>query len=385
MNLLTPARLVLCSWLLIAATGFVPIEIYGRLKLANILDVLLCCVFLGSLLIFFARGRDLIRVGPLSIAFLFFSLSWIPGLAFSDNVNYHLERYCLWLLLAIAVQVSFVLPKVECSFVKNDFFFKYSALFLSVIVIFAYVVIGKTEYGRVTLPSIEHGALAYRYVEDVGLLPDPNVFSYGLIFIYFLSLRYERPKLVTLSILLLGLILIGSRSALLAFIVVSGIWLNIAYKARGVKLLFVLIPIAIFGSLLVDFSQFDIVERFKNPENYVERAGAWNAFANDYFSSGINVIFGFGFGAARSGGDPHNFYISTLYDGGIVAFFCLLFVYYAAFRYVFKELRGTSKHVGNAMLCFNLLIGLFYWQDQMFFVPFFGIWLMSDFKVAKVR
>lgn len=384
MNLLTPARLVLFAWLLIAATGFVPVEISGRLKLANILDVLLCCVFLGTFLIFLARGRALIRVSRLSIAFFFLSLSWIPGLAFSESMDYELERFCLWLLLAIAVQVAFILPKVEYSLVKGSFFFKSSALLLSVVVIVTYVIIGKTEYGRVTLPSIEQGALVYRYVENVGLLPDPNVFSYGLIFIYFLALRYERPKLTTLSILVIALILIGSRSALLAFIVVSGIWLSIVDKAMSQRFLLI-IPVAIVGSLLVDFSQFDIVERFKNPENYAERAGAWSAFFNDYSSSGLKVIFGFGFGAARASGDPHNFYISTFYDGGIIALLCLLFVYYSAFRHVFKELSGASKHVANAMLCFNLLIGLFYWQNQMFFVPFFGVWLMSAFMVAKAR
>jgi len=34
------------------------------------------------------------------------------------------------------------------------------------------------------------------------------------------------------------------------------------------------------------------------------------------------------------------------------------------------------------MLVFNLLIGLFYWQDQMFFVPFLLIWLLSIYKGA---
>lgn len=383
MNVLTPAKLVQHAWLLMAATGFAPVEIYERLKIANILDVLLCCIFVGSFLILWANGRASIRVSRLSIAFLFYSLSWLPGLAFSENIDYVLERYYLWLVLAVAVQVAFILPKLEYPVEQKNLLFKRSALLLSIIVIFTYVVIGKTEYGRVTLPSIEQGALVYRYVEGVGLLPDPNVFSYGLIFIYFLSLRYETPKPVTLFILALALILIGSRSALLAFFVVSGAWLGIANRKASAKLLFVILPLAIFGFLSVDLSQFDIVERFQNPENYSERAIVWSAFFNDYLSSDLRVIFGFGFGAARSLGDPHNFYISTLYNGGIAAIFCLIFVYHSAFRYVFKELSGASKHVANAMLCFNLLIGLFYWQDQMFFVPFFGIWLMSAIRSTK--
>lgn len=380
MNVLTPAKLVLHAWLLMAATGFAPAEVSGRLKLANIMDLLLFCVFVGTLLILWTGRRASIRVSRLSIAFLFYSLSWLPGLAFTENLDYALERYSLWLLLAMTVQVAFILPKLEYSLEQKGLFFKYSTLLLSITVIVAYAVIGTTEYGRVTLPSIEQGALVYRYVEDVGLLPDPNVFSFGLIFIYFISLRHESPKPVTLSILAFALVLIGSRSALLSFLAVSGIWLGMTNMKMGVKLLLVILPVALFGLLSIDLSQIDIIERFRNPDNYVERAGAWSAFFDDYLSFGIKLIFGLGFGVARSIGDPHNFYLSTLYNGGVAALICLIFVYHSAFRYVLKELSGASKHVANAMLCFNLLIGLFYWQDQMFFVPFFGIWLISATK-----
>jgi len=159
-------------------------------------------------------------------------------------------------------------------------------------------------------------------------------------------------------------------------------WFLVEYKFRKTYLpIFAVILVGFISA--ITFFQTDILKRFQNPENYIERYSMWLSLLDAYLSSGMNILWGNGFGSARSElGDPHNLYLSVLYDGGFLALPCLFLVYFASFRYVTINFSSRERSSAYMMLVFNLLIGLFYWQDQMFFVPFLLIWLLSIYKGA---
>lgn len=252
-----------------------------------------------------------------------------------------------------------------------------SVSIISLIIIISYIALGVTDYGRVTLPGTEDGAWVYRYKDGIGLLPDPNVLSYGLCFLFLISIAYSGFRWVVFLLFFSALLLVGSRSALISFSIafLYCIYIRTSSAKKYILIFFLLIPAGI-GVAYFIFPK--IFERFTNPENYIERSVTWMSLFENYISGGLNVFFGYGFASARSDfGDPHNFYLSVLYDGGLLAFICLFFVYFSAFKYVAAVFEVNSKAVANSILIFNIFIGFFYWQDQMFFLPFLLIWLLS--------
>lgn len=378
----TPIKNILVLWLLMAAVGFYPIVIIGRIKLNNVLDLLLLFISLAMFLILINRIKISFKTREMSLVFIIFLISWIPGFAFSNNLDFLLQRYLIFGSMTVVVILLFLLPKPEKPLLANGCVWVVAIFFISALLVLSYIAIGVTEYGRVTIPGYDNGVLVYRYVDGVGLLPDPNVLSYGLGFIYILSLAYTGFRPIIFGWLALALLLVGSRSALLSLFIAMSYWFIIEYKFRKTYLpIFAVILVGFISA--ITFFQADILKRFQNPENYIERYSMWLSLLDAYLSSGMNILWGNGFGSARSElGDPHNLYLSVLYDGGFLALPCLFLVYFASFRYVTINFSSRERNSAYVMLVFNLLIGLFYWQDQMFFVPFLLIWLLSIYKGA---
>ncbi|GEM_PF-2792592 len=379
----SPIKYVLFSWLFVAAIGFYPISIWGRLKLNNILDFVLLLTVLFVFLISIGRIKVTLRSVALPVIFFAFLVSWIPGFGFSNNLGFSLYRYLVFATMAFATIFLFMLPRPEVPLIGYRNAWVFVVCFISALLIFALISIGMTEHGRVTIPGYENGVMVYRYAEGVGLLPDPNVLSYGLGFAYILSLAYSGFRTITFVWFVLAILIVGSRSALLSLIVAIGFWLFLEDKFRKAYLP-VLTVVSVLLFVIVKFFSDGVLERFKNPEYYVERYSMWLTLLDEYFSSGMSMFFGNGYGSARVAiGDPHNLYLSVLYDGGVLALTCLFFVYASSFRYAAINLSLRERNVAYVMLVFNLLIGLFYWQDQMFFVPFLSIWVLANYKAPQ--
>lgn len=389
MILYSPIRVVMSFWMALAALGFYPVVIYGRVKINNILDIILFCSIIFVFLISMGRIKISFREkGGVSLAFILLSMCWIPGFLLSNNLSFALERYLVFGLMAAAVIFLFWLPRPKKPIFSSGNTWVFIVFVISSLLVISYFSIGVTEYGRVTMPGFEGDSLGYRYVDGVGLLPDPNVLSYGLGLIYIFSLAYSGFRPFIFAVLVLALLFVGSRSALVSFFLAMSFWIFIEGRRDRLFFIFFMVFVFIISFIffIFDFFGSNVLARFTNPEYYTERFNRWFELWNAYVASGFGVLFGNGFGSARDEfGDPHNFYLAALYDGGMLALVSLFFVYFSVFRYIVIDLCARERSVAYAMLIFNFLIGLFYWQDQIFFVPFFLIWIISIYKRRALK
>ena len=190
----------------------------------------------------------------------------------------------------------------------------------------------------------------------LGEYADPNYFSAGIIFIilFNLSSYLHSKKIIDISLCVVDIIilfLMGSRGGLMAILVAAYLLILLnnknVVKTGIIVLVVALIAYAIAIRVLPEY----MAERLKLSNVFGStgsgRTIIWNNFAEIYKNGNVlTYLFGFGRGSCKylyyeyTNGTyylPHNMYIKTLIEGGIIGCFLLLNIMALCFKKAIKE------------------------------------------------
>jgi O-antigen ligase len=236
------------------------------------------------------------------------------------------------------------------------------------------------EIGFIAASGVSLGSLATpaarRFFDEIGLHANDlgRLFAVGYALLLFVWWETKDPTMkgvlfVTLGVCALALILSFSRSAYLAFFLVSGLFLLWKFNAKSVGL-------ALLAGALVTMVAPGYVWRrltlgFDADANTVSADridGIWTPlmpeiWKSPFWGNGIDSIMWSApmqAGAMLPVGHPHNAYLQTMLDMGIVGIVLLLAFYlhvWKGFRalgsnaFMSPEMRGFFQGASAALLC----------------------------------
>ena len=200
-----------------------------------------------------------------------------------------------------------------------------------------------------------------------GLLGHPNMFSiFSLIAVICSAyLIFNEKYRIFHSILFILVTIAGfltfSKTFFLLFLLVAFFMVIKMFMLNPKKALIVcagvLVVIGFSYLLFTDFvtsfftrffsaTQFDEIKEFNWSEFLTFRNDLWGEYLTKIFEDTYNVFFGFGLGAGKLEGllNPHNAYITTVYQTGIIGFFLIFFLLIYMLIQIYKS-ASTKKKV----------------------------------------
>lgn len=253
-----------------------------------------------------------------------------------------------------------------------------SGFISSLVLVLSYILLGNSSWGRMTIPVYHQGGFDY-FPQGYTSSSDPNVLGYFL-GLSFLTILWQRKNTifggiwpVSALFVVVGVILTQSRSALLAFALSTLVYLLFSFDWK-VKLkfnfnlsvfsfLFIVMALSrfelrsVYESILLRYSSFDFdrFERLQVALNYIGE-------------SPFYFMFGHGAGVSRDSIDPHNFYLSTTIDTGVLSFLLLgVMLFYLVYKVLYVTRSREVVGYAFSVLVFFLVISFFYWQVRTYY------------------
>ena len=346
------------------------------------------------------------------ILFIFFYLILIISSLLSDYTQFSLRSSSVYIRFIL---FSILIALVYENFPKIIYWFSIVAFVTILIVIFdaifqyifSYNILG---FERKHLTRVS-GLFQDKYVLGSFII---RIMPISLIFLFFNNKKFDnfKNKLVIIlyfSIIAIGIILSGERTALIYFLIISFLFVLIFYYLRKIFFLIILFFLIIFSVLIVvdkdikiRFFDTTIKELGLNNNNF--KINIFSEVHQQFYSTSIlmfkdNIIFGTGPNTYRKKCEetkyffqieennqlikvcathPHNSYIQLLAETGILAFIIIV----CLFIFLVSKLINffiINKHLNNTdIIQVLLLIACF--VSLFPFVPngnFFNNWLTS--------
>jgi O-antigen ligase len=218
--------------------------------------------------------------------------------------------------------------------------------------------------------------LARRFFDELGLHANDlgRLFAVGYAILLFVWWEAKDPAMklalfFTLGIAAIALVLTFSRSALLAFFVVNGLFLLWKFNAK--KLALALLGVGLAAAVAPHYLWRRITFGFDSDANTVSADrldGIWGPLLPELTKSplwgnGIDSILWaepMRAGAMLAVGHPHNAYLQALLDMGLIGLALLLAFYWHVWKgfralgsnaYLSPEMRGFFQGATAALLC----------------------------------
>lgn len=325
-------------------------------------NVFLLVAFSASVVYIFFKRKLSKESKSILIFFLIFLIINIFSIILNlgDWKNYYL----------IAIHIVYISTSV-CLFEifknKKDYFEKIiirMTLFASMLLITSFIINGGSSWGRITMPFYANGEISY-FAESYSDFTDPNLLAFflgfGLITTFFSqNLRFKK---ISLLIIASAIILTFSRSAILAIFIVS-IYNIFSNTHSIVKNLFISSLILTIFTFIYFYPSNENIREAINSRINSEQS---NSDRLDRLQESIQLIKenpiilftgkSMGFVSTPPMKDPHNFYLSTIIDSGLISLLLILFLLF--------NLKKTK--LSKSLILFFLIISLFYWQLRTFY------------------
>lgn len=342
----------------------------------------------------------------LTVTFLFLITVFIEDLFLNKTIYFKLNIIFIFAVYSIILIVR-VIPSYGLTY-NNELF---------VLMFIMYLVIVSRSYSYHELIALQYTsifALIYfiiiniKYISDyqgiyMGIkdIVDPNYLVTNLVlimgFYLFMFCRKKKVfwKVIYLIILILCLAiigLIGSRGGLFTIVFLIGMMVLIMPSKKNLKkVLIVGIVVAVVALIIaLKFLPDYILNRF-TLENMIGGGGSgritiWKNYLEYYVNGGIAQIF---FGNGRDVLPniyeamhdrfvyPHNLYVKTLLEGGIVGLILLMGCFVYLLRKTFRQKNG----VAFCVLCAFMFGALFLDMDNM--RVFFIMFGFADLKMSN--
>lgn len=254
---------------------------------------------------------------------------------------------------------------------KNTLFLRIATValfttFILLLVSFYYLKLG--SWDRLTVPVFENNSWQY-FPRGYSSSSDPNVLSYLLvlftIYITF-SVKNIKAKTIINTLVLIIILLTKSRSAILGYFAII-IINNIKYQ-KIKKTLVYLIILATGVCIYLYFYEKHYIEETINRifdegsnQDRLNRLMITLNSLNDIST----WLFGNSLGTSGSTVDPHNFYLSTLIDSGMIV---LLLIFLIPILFIRKIRDKKLLKCAISLFVFFLIISMFYWQLRTYFI-----------------
>lgn len=236
----------------------------------------------------------------------------------------------------------------------------------SLIVVLSFFFLGLSSWGRVTIPHYVDGAFRY-FSDDYSGFTDPNILAYFLGFGLLTGLSVIERKslnLLFLSVVLFAIYLTMSRSAILA-VFISALYLGFSWiwsekiKIKSLAVFpflgLVFFVVICVSSLVV--GEFLVLNEYPEIRVFSERSDSdrlhrlyW-AFS-EITSSGLVLLFGSGLGYSSLVKDPHNFFLSTVLDTGVLSLMLLMSIVFLLLYKVRVYGSGPIKRYSTSLVVF---------------------------------
>lgn len=339
---------------------------------------------LGALIInFTARRFEKVIIFPTVTALIVLSIQAI-SLIYSLNSNYYgMTVNAIYYLLVLTYASAFK----ENLGLLTEKILQFS-FFAYCIVLVSFLLLGFGEWGRVTIPVFNKGVFSY-YPNGYDGSSDANVLAFffhaGLIVAFWLwspaKIIYKR---IFIALGIISSVLTISRSAALSLVATAIVtWVFVCISRK--KIVFskesvaLAVPLAISAvwviaseNIIGDGIKRRLAEASIGSNNdRMSRLHLYSQYISD--SSLFEFIFGRGVSASRFGIDPHNFYVSTLYDTGVVSLFLIFGSILLPAIYVIRNASGKIRFFTVSVVVYFLICSLFYWQVRFFYYTLFMV------------
>jgi O-antigen ligase len=236
------------------------------------------------------------------------------------------------------------------------------------------------EVGFIAASGVHLGELASplarRFFDELGLHANDlgRLFAVGYAILLFVWWETKNPGFkgalfATLCVAVLALVLTFSRSAYLAFLIVSGLFVLWKFNARSVSM--ALLAAGLFAAVAPGFVWRRLTFGFDADANAVSADrldGIWTPLMPELWKSPIwgNGIDSIMWAEPMKAGEmllvghPHNAYLQTFLDMGLLGLAVLLAFYWHVWKgfrtlgsnaYISPELRGFFQGATAALLC----------------------------------
>lgn len=339
--------------------------------------ITLYSVFIAFIVFFMQIYKKNVNLIALKILALLFFLYFIFLLSDLLNPNF-IDSFSAKIILLhmsygmIIISLILIYEKRPALFIKLS----RTCLILAIIILaLSALLLGLGSWGRLTVPVFTQNQWAY-FPNGYTSSSDPNVLAYLLILfaIYlFYNTKKSNKKIISSILFFIIIFLIKSRSAIIALMITIFIlnfkW-NIRFRLNNTIFLTLLITISSFTVYFYFSEKFSdvisvIINRINDPTSNSDRINRLSLAIDqlDYFTV---WIIGNGPGYSARISDPHNFYVSTITDTGVISLIIILLIPI----YLIFSLKSNKKFFkcGLSLLSFFLIISLFYWQVRTYYV-----------------
>lgn len=281
--------------------------------------------------------------------------------------------------MVISLGVAFFFKDRVATFLKM---IAGAAVASAVVVVLAWLCLGLGSWGRVTIPVYTEGSFSY-FPGGYETSADPNVLAFFL-YVGAITLLYgffdRRWTKLALAVVMFAGILTFSRSGFVSFfmaVVAYAFVLAAGWLGKGadfkisISKLFVsltIFAVAFFLVVQAVLAYFPLIKsRVFDYSSNSDRLQRLHYFIETGFVNPLRIIFGHGLGATRESIDPHLFYLSVVYDTGLISLMFVLFaIVWPVFR-LFKIASVKTAAYAAGVGVFFLTNAMFYWQVRTYY------------------
>jgi hypothetical protein len=362
------------------------------------LDVMIG-VFFSSLLLFYllAGGGIKRKILPSSLLYilLFYLFTLFLSTLFSENSAHSWGRFSV---IAGYALVSVLIPLILADYIpKLSISMAYFAALSSFLLWLSYLVLGMSSWGRMTIPTWTGSSFQY-FPQGWGTSADPNTLGTGLLLsavygLCFLEMKKNRRVFLFLFSVSGGL-LTFSRTAFLGFFMGLIIaWLleivqnkskktvNIFHKIKIIFIYF--IPVILISLFFLNGFIEDFIQRITGTSNG-GRINLINAVIENWLSKDESMLLGIGFDTTIITLDPHNIYVATLHDSGVLGLTALITLIVSIIFYININIK-TEKYrfYANWIIFFISFSGLSYWHTKNFWFSIMFVLMIIIYEKKK--
>jgi len=265
----------------------------------------------------------------------------------------------------------------------------FAVIFSGIFIFFAYMTLGMSSWGRITIPYYANGEFAY-FSDLYSDFTDPNLLAYYLGFGVLSMIFFNNHRLSLPCICLVGfaLTLTLSRSAI-AGVAFSFFVMFLAQPLRWISWLkmrkffiFIITPVAFLCAyLFLDLSPiYEMIgERIYGEISNSDRIDRLIFAINLLEDSGFYFFTGRGVGYSSEMLDPHNFYLSTVIDTGFLSVALLLLILFFLFYKIASHGNKDITAAAAVFISFFIFISLFYWQVRTYYFVVLLLLVLENF------
>lgn len=269
----------------------------------------------------------------------------------------------------------------------------------SIVVIVSLLTLGISSWGRITIPTFHDGAFGY-YTDGYEGSSDTNVLAYflhsGVIFSFWLwPYKSNALKLIIILIGLFAALLTFSRSSVISIsltIITTYLFFilssknKISAKTLAITTAFILtITTIIFtDNIIIDSIIYRINEGSASSNS--DRLYRLRLYL-EYFKSSslVDILLGQGVASSRFTIDPHNFYISTLYDTGALSLILIILSITFPLKNLLHSKSNHIKLFSISITVYFLVCSLLYWQTRFYYHTLFLLYLLYFYQTLSMK